>query len=195
MPKGQRKQDKRHTWLSDELATSLVAEAESSLPSERRALCARYEVSEATLQRWIERVYGNERRKVAGSPELRRIVEEKKRALRKRWEDRAVRALRRGLQATEVLADLVIERAKSKEGIPLEEIPKLIHALAGNSKLTGELLIGDRVFPNADPAGDGREVRTSEAPPGSTGGAQSGGGASPGGGNGRGDGSLPDVVH
>src|SRR5690606_30066612 len=53
-----RKPDKPHVWLSAEAATSMLAELDSSLPTARSAVRDRYGVSDETIKRWTERVYG-----------------------------------------------------------------------------------------------------------------------------------------
>jgi hypothetical protein len=138
-----RKPDKTHVWLSEEMATSLVAEIESSLPTQRNVIRERYGVHEATLTRWIQRVYGNGRKGSAGDERLRALVEEKKLGLRKHWEEQAVRAHRLILEA---MADQAVK------ALTLSSFdPHAMHSLAGGAKLLGELLIGDRLIPSGQP--------------------------------------------
>jgi hypothetical protein len=164
--------------LSAELATSLVAEFEASLPNQREAIILRYGVSDRTLRRWIAR---------CRAPELAALVLEKRLQLREGWKDKAVSAHRKVLEALE---DQAVKALK------LEHFtPEATHALAGAGKLLGELLIGDRVFPDAVPPRLDRQVRASGSNPPPAGGAPGGSGAGPPGSNGHSNGSVPGVVH
>lgn len=82
-------------WLSDELGTSLVAEALFS--TDPAALCARYGVSTKTLERWKARCSSDQK--------LAAVVSKKKNAQREEWEDEAVRFMRRGLRKLDELVD------------------------------------------------------------------------------------------
>lgn len=70
-----RKADKPHIWLSDELKTSLVAEAKWC--PDPRALCAKYSVSKRTLER--------ARTEVSRDAQLQAVVAEKEKLHAEVW--------------------------------------------------------------------------------------------------------------
>ncbi|MFO7178996.1 MAG: hypothetical protein DIU78_009880 [Pseudomonadota bacterium] len=124
-------------WLSAEAATSMLAELDSSLPTARAAVRDRYGVSDATIKRWIERVYGDERKGVTGNAALAQIVEQKKAALREQWEAEAVETLRATLRAMARQAELAHKLDRYE--------PEAFRTLAGGAKLVGELVVTERI--------------------------------------------------
>lgn len=115
-------------WLSEDLATSLVAEAATRPgPEHRLAVCARYGVSIRTLERWEA--------KSRSSVELAAIVERKKKAGRARW-DR---------EARDTMVELL---AAIRRVLPNATIADL-RMLAGGVKVVGELLVSRDIFPAA----------------------------------------------
>jgi hypothetical protein len=116
-------------WLSDDLGTSLVAEAafSTNVPE----TCKRYGVAERTLGRWRERV--------SESPELAALVDRKKIAIETEWQGNAVLTLNELLTTMRHLA--ILQRQKPFERGDLREA-------AGGAKILAEVLLTENVLPS-----------------------------------------------
>src|SRR5690606_28020129 len=134
----------------------MLAELDSSLPTQRSAVLARFGVSEATAKRWRARVFGDHDRGIAGDASLAEIVAQKKNALREQWEAEAVCALRETLQAMRRQAALASQLG--------DYDPETFRTLAGGVKLIGELVVTERIVSPVSRSGKPRDTRPHPAP-------------------------------
>jgi hypothetical protein len=134
-----RKRDKPHVWLSEELAVSLVAE--SAFSTDPHALCARYNVSTITLERW--------RRKVAEDARLGALVAEKRKALDEVWEC--------GLRSTarELIAALAHHAHLAMKADKFD--PDMVHKLAGALKIVNDAAVTRGMVLIGQPAPNARK--------------------------------------
>jgi hypothetical protein len=137
-----RKPDKRHVWLSEELGTSLVAE--SAFSTDPQALCARYNVSTITLERW--------RKKVAADERLAEVVAQKTKALDEVWEA--------GLRSTarELIAALAHHAHLALKADKFD--PDMVHKLAGALKIVNDAAVTRGMVLLGQPAPNARTNKT-----------------------------------
>lgn len=145
-----RKPDKPHTWLTDEMAATLVAEAEITPAASMPHVLERYGVSGRTFERWKTRV--------ARDPALAAIVTRKRAELAEVWDEGSKRAARMLLMAIEHHAELALAMKAFD--------PDAMHKCSGSLKVVNEAMALRTMVPNERPVRGTRKDPPPGAPPG-----------------------------